>query len=41
MSIRVAISGKEKTPPLMEMLVALGRQRTLQRLEDCIHLLTH
>ena len=27
MSIRVAISGKEKTPPLMEMLAALGRER--------------
>jgi glutamyl-tRNA synthetase len=39
MPIRVAISGKEKTPPLFHMLAALGRERTLQRLEDGIHLL--
>jgi glutamyl-tRNA synthetase len=40
MPIRVAISGKEKTPPLMPMLSALGRERALQRLEDGIHVLT-
>ncbi len=41
MPIRVAISGKDKTPPLFNMLAALGRERTLQRLEDAIHVLTH
>jgi glutamyl-tRNA synthetase len=40
MPIRVAISGQEKTPPLMPMLAALGRERVLLRLEDAIHLLT-
>lgn len=39
MPIRYAISGKLKTPPLAPMLVALGRQRTLQRLEDALDLL--
>ncbi len=39
MSIRVAISGKEKTPPLFHMVAALGRERTLQRLGDAIHVL--
>jgi len=40
MPIRVAISGKEKTPPLFHMVAALGRERALQRLQDGIHLLT-
>ena len=40
MPIRVAISGKEKTPPLFHMIGALGRERALRRLEDGIHLLT-
>jgi glutamyl-tRNA synthetase len=40
MPIRVAISGKDKTPPLFHMLAALGRDRALQRLQDGIHLLT-
>jgi glutamyl-tRNA synthetase len=40
MPIRYAISGKLKTPPLAPMLVALGRERALQRIEDALHLLT-
>jgi len=40
MPIRYAISGKLKTPPLAPMLVALGRERTLQRIEDALDLLT-
>jgi glutamyl-tRNA synthetase len=39
MPIRYAISGKLKTPPLAPMVVALGRERTLQRLEDALDLL--
>ena len=37
--IRVAISGKTKTPPLFPMLVALGQQRALSRLRDAIDLI--
>jgi len=33
MAIRVAISGRTATPPLFESMVALGRERTLARLE--------
>ena len=33
MPIRVAITGKTATPPLFETMVALGRERTLTRLE--------
>jgi glutamyl-tRNA synthetase len=36
MPIRYAISGKLKTPPLAPMVVALGRERTLQRIEDAL-----
>jgi glutamyl-tRNA synthetase len=39
MTIRVAISGKETTPPLFHMLAALGRERSLRRLQDAVHLL--
>jgi len=39
MPIRYAISGKLKTPPLAPMIVALGRERALQRVEDALHLL--
>jgi glutamyl-tRNA synthetase len=39
MPIRVAISGKTQTPPLMPMLAALGRDRSLARLRTAIHLL--
>ncbi len=40
MPIRYAISGKLKTPPLGHMLVALGRARALQRIEDALDVLT-
>jgi nondiscriminating glutamyl-tRNA synthetase len=33
MAIRVAVTGRTATPPLFDTLVALGRDRTLQRLE--------
>jgi glutamyl-tRNA synthetase len=33
MAIRVAISGRTATPPLFESMVALGRERTLARLD--------
>jgi len=33
MAIRVALTGKTATPPLFESMVALGRQRTLERLD--------
>jgi len=33
MAIRVALTGKTATPPLFESMVALGRERTLARLE--------
>ena len=39
MPVRVAISGKTETPPLMSMLAALGRERSLARLRDAIALL--
>jgi nondiscriminating glutamyl-tRNA synthetase len=32
MAIRVALTGKTATPPLFESMVALGRERTLERL---------
>jgi glutamyl-tRNA synthetase len=39
MSIRVAVTGRTATPPLFDTLVALGRDRTLQRLSNAIALL--
>ena len=33
MAIRVAVTGRTATPPLFETLVALGRDRTLARLD--------
>ena len=33
MAIRVALTGKTATPPLFESMVALGRERTLERLD--------
>ncbi|HSK51915.1 MAG TPA: glutamate--tRNA ligase [Clostridia bacterium] len=33
MAIRVAVTGRTATPPLFDTLVALGRDRTLERLE--------
>ncbi len=39
MAIRVAISGRTATPPLFESMVALGRERTLARLDRAAHVL--
>jgi glutamyl-tRNA synthetase len=39
MAIRVAITGRTATPPLFDTIVALGRARTLQRLDRAIELL--
>jgi len=36
MAIRVATTGRTATPPLFDTLVALGRDRTLARLDDAI-----
>ena len=33
MAVRVAVTGRTATPPLFDTLVALGRERTLERLE--------
>jgi glutamyl-tRNA synthetase len=33
MAIRVALTGKTATPPLFESMAALGRARTLERLD--------
>jgi len=39
MAIRVATTGRTATPPLFDTLVALGRSRTLERLDRAIDLL--
>jgi glutamyl-tRNA synthetase len=39
MAIRVAVTGRTATPPLFETLVALGRDRTLARLDHAIMIL--
>ena len=39
MAIRVAVTGRTATPPLFDTLVALGRDRTLQRLDRAIETL--
>jgi glutamyl-tRNA synthetase len=39
MSIRIAVTGRTATPPLFDTLVALGRDRTLKRLDRAIDLL--
>jgi glutamyl-tRNA synthetase len=36
MAIRVAVTGKTATPPLFDTLVALGRDRTLARLDAAV-----
>jgi len=36
MAIRVAVTGRTATPPLFDTLVALGRERTLDRIEAAI-----
>jgi glutamyl-tRNA synthetase len=40
MAIRVAVTGRTATPPLFDTLVALGRDRTLGRLDRAIALLS-
>jgi glutamyl-tRNA synthetase len=40
MAIRVAVTGRTATPPLFDTLVALGRERTLARLDRAIETLT-
>jgi nondiscriminating glutamyl-tRNA synthetase len=39
MAIRVALTGKTATPPLLESMVVLGRVRTLERLDRAAHAL--
>src|SRR5262245_7405772 len=39
MAIRVAVTGRTATPPLFDTLVALGRDRTLERLDRAIEAL--
>ena len=39
MAIRVAVTGRTATPPLFDTLVALGRDRSLARLDHAIELL--
>jgi glutamyl-tRNA synthetase len=36
MAVRVAVTGRTATPPLFDTLVALGRERTLERLDRAI-----
>ncbi len=36
MAIRVAVTGRTATPPLFDTLVALGRDRTLARLDEAV-----
>ncbi|MEI7742914.1 MAG: glutamate--tRNA ligase, partial [Chloroflexota bacterium] len=36
MAIRMAVTGQAATPPLFDILVALGRERTLARLDAAI-----
>jgi glutamyl-tRNA synthetase len=36
MAIRVAVTGRTATPPLFDTLVALGRERTLERLDRAL-----
>jgi glutamyl-tRNA synthetase len=36
MAIRVAVTGRTATPPLFDTIVALGRERTLERLDRAI-----
>jgi len=39
MAIRVAVTGRTATPPLFDTLVALGRERTLRRLDHALEVL--
>ena len=40
MAIRVAVTGRTATPPLFETLVALGRDRTLARLDRALRVIS-
>jgi glutamyl-tRNA synthetase len=40
MAIRVAVTGRTATPPLFDTLVALGIERTLDRIDHAIALLS-
>jgi glutamyl-tRNA synthetase len=40
MAIRVAITGRTATPPLFDTMIALGRERTLERLDRAIESLS-
>jgi glutamyl-tRNA synthetase len=40
MAIRVAVTGRTATPPLFDTIVALGRERTLARLDGAVAILT-
>lgn len=37
--LRYAVTGQQASPPLFESIVALGRTRTVERLDDCIAML--
>ena len=39
MAIRVAVTGRTATPPLFDTLVALGRDRTLERIDRALVIL--
>jgi len=39
MAIRIAVTGRTATPPLFDTLVALGRERVLERLDTAIEAL--
>ena len=39
MAIRVAITGRTATPPLFDTMVALGRDRVLERLDRALTVL--
>ncbi len=39
-TVRTAVSGRTATPPLFEMMEALGRERSIQRIEQAIMLLS-
>jgi glutamyl-tRNA synthetase len=41
MAIRVAVTGRTATPPLFDTMVALGRERTLERLDRALEALSH
>jgi len=38
--LRVAVTGSSVSPPLFESLAALGKEKTMERLEGAQHLLT-